>query len=132
MKKIKLLELPLPSTAMTCSPTLRTEGSALLLSINLVADDQLRPICLRFLKQRAFRKRAEIYCTEWHVQETFDTVCEVQDSDWVNELRNDSVPEWRTHWVMRHFMIYLDGFGCLEVVSESATLDDLVKNSGGT
>jgi hypothetical protein len=25
---------------------------------------------------------------------------------------------------MRHFMIYIDGFGCLEVVAESAALDD--------
>lgn len=33
---------------------------------------------------------------------------------------------------MRHFMIYVDSFGCLEVVAESAVLYDGVKNSGGT
>jgi hypothetical protein len=34
---------------------------------------------------------------------------------------------------MRHFMIYVDSFGCLEVIAESAALvDDSVKNSGGT
>jgi hypothetical protein len=47
--------------------------------------------------------------------------------------RNDAVPEWRDHRVMRHFIIYVDSFGCLEVVAESAVLDDAGdKNSGGT
>ena len=63
---------------------------------------------------------------------TYDSVCEIEESDWVAELRQDAVAEWRDHWVMRHFMIYLDGFGCLEVVAESASLEDGTKNSGGT
>lgn len=43
------------------------------------------------------------------------------------------VPEWRDYWVMRHFMIYVDSFGCIEVVAESAVLDDEgVEYSGGT
>jgi hypothetical protein len=33
---------------------------------------------------------------------------------------------------MRHFIVYVDSFGCLEVIAESASLDDeSVKNSGG-
>jgi hypothetical protein len=96
-------------------------------------EGQRRSACLRFVKQRAFRKRAEIYCTRWHVEGVYDTVCEVQPSDWVEELRAAAVPEWRDQWVMRHFMIYVDGFGCLEVVAESVVLDDDdAKNSGGT
>ena len=76
--------------------------------------------------------RAEIYCTSWHVVDTFDTVCEVEGSDWVQELRSTSVPEWRDRWVMRHFMIYVDSFGCIEVVAESVSLDDSVRNHCGT
>jgi hypothetical protein len=70
---------------------------------------------------------------EWHVEGTFDTVCEVKGSDWVDELSAAAPPEWRNQWVIRHFMIYVDSFGCLEVVAESVSLEgNGSKNSAGT
>lgn len=133
MKKQVVLSLPLPSTAVVRGPSLWTEGADLLLSMVFDDDGRKRAFCLQFVKQRAFRKRSETYCTGWHVKGVYDTVCEVHGSDWVAELRNDAVPEWRDQWAMRHFMIYVDGFGCLEVIAESAVLHDIaVKNSGGT
>lgn len=132
MHKLKVLELPLPSSGAIGDPILRTDGGDLLLSMDLDDAGQRRSVCLRFVKQRALRKRSETYCTSWHIKDTFDTVCEVQGSDWVQELYITAQPEWRDHWVMRHFMIYVDSFGCLEVVAESASLNDVAKNSGGT
>lgn len=133
MKKQKLLVLPFASTSVTSDPSLCTTGGDLLLSMDFDDDGKTHPACLRFVKQRAFRKRSESYCTGWHVVDVFDTVCEILESDWVSELRAASAPEWRDQWVMRHFMIYLDGFGCVEVVAESALLDETgTKNSGGT
>lgn len=132
MQKRKVLELPFASTAVIRGPVLSTEGEDLLLSMEFDDEGKTRSACLRFVKQRAFRKRSETYCTAWHVTDTFDTVCEVQGSDWVQELRSASVPEWRDQWVMRHFMIYVDSFGCIEVVAESVVLDDGAMNSGGT
>lgn len=133
MNKQELLLLPLPSTAIIRGPVLCTDGGDLLLSMDCDDDGRKRSVCLRFVKQRAFRKRSENYCKGWHIKDVYDTVCEITDSDWVAELRTDSVPEWRDSWIMRHFMIYVDGFGCLEVVAESVSLDDEgVKNSGGT
>jgi hypothetical protein len=105
------------------------------LLLSLVCDDDGRkqPVGVLFVKPRAFRKREETYCTGWHVKDAYDTVCEIRESDWVKELRHDATPEWRDSWVMRHFMIYVDSFGCLEVIAESAALDaNGVKNSGGT
>lgn len=133
MEKVPLLTLPCPSTAAVRGPTLIDTNRGLVVS--LVCDDagRERQVALLFTKPRAFRKRAETYCTSWHVKGTYDTVCEVKASDWVNELRNDAVSEWRDHWIMRHFVIYLDGFGgCLEVVAESASLDETPRNSAGT
>ena len=132
-KKKKLLVLPFPSTAFIRDPVLCTDEGDLLLSMDFDDVGQQRSVRLRFIKQRAFRKRSEIYCTEWHVNDTYDTVCEVQKSDWVDELRAASVPEWRDKWVMRHFMIYVDSFGCVEVVAKTAVLDNEgTINSGGT
>lgn len=73
--------------------------------------------------------RTEIYCTSWHVKDTYDTVCEIMESDWVAELRRDAVSEWRDYWIMRHFIIYVDSFGCLEVIAESASLTDHARDT---
>lgn len=130
--KLKVLELPVASTAITDSPVLRTAGSDLLLSMNFDDEGHIRATTLRFVKQRAFRKRSEIYCTGWHVTDAYDTVCEVAKSEWVQELRAASSAASSAVWVMRHFIIYVDSFGCLEVVAEDAVLDDSAKNSAGT
>lgn len=136
MKKAPIFALPLPSSAAVQGPALVDDGRGLTLSITC-ADDDGRPHSSEvvFKVPRAYRHRAETYCTGWHVQDTFDTICEVIDSDWVKELRRDAVPEWRDKWVLRHFMIFLDGFGCLEVAAESAALESgssSSRNSGGT
>jgi hypothetical protein len=132
MQKLKVLALPFSSTVLSQGPHLYTDGGDLRLSMEFYDGSQKRSTCLHFVKQRAFRKRSENYCTAWHVTGTFDSVCEVEGSDWVQELRCASAPEWRDQWVMRHFMIYIDSFGCLEAVAESALLEESVKNSGGT
>lgn len=132
MKKQALLTIPVPSTAIVRGPTLCTDAGNLLLSMELDDDGRKRSICLRFVKQRAFRKRSEIYCTPWHIEDVYDVVCEIHGSEWVDELRTAAAPEWRDRWVMRHFMIYVDSFGCLEVIADSVVLDDAFKNSGGT
>jgi len=133
MNKQELFALPFPSTAVIRGPVLCTDGGDLLLSMDFDDDGQRRSASLRFVKQRAFRKRSEIYCTGWHVKDTYDMLCEIKESDWVAELRNDAVPDWRNRWVMRHFIIYVDSFGCLEVIAESTSLDEQsVKNPGGT
>lgn len=133
MEKLPLFSLPCPSTAAIHGPILVDQDRGLLLS--MVCDDDAREqsVGVLFGKPRAFRKREETYCTGWHVKDVYDTVCEIKESDWVAELRSDAVPEWRDRWVMRHFMIYVDSFGCLEVIAESAELEgEDVKNSGGT
>jgi hypothetical protein len=133
MEKLPLFSLPYSSTSVIHGPTLVDQDRGLLLSMICDDDGSEQSEGVLFVKPRAFRKREETYCTGWHIQDVYDTVCEIKESDWVAELRNDAVPEWRDHWVMRHFMIYVDSFGCLEVIAESALLDDDgIKNSGGT
>jgi hypothetical protein len=131
MEKKILFSTPYPSTAVIQGPTLLDDDSGLMVVMSCDDDGQERSVRLRFVKPRAFRKREQTYCTSWHVKDVFDTVCEVDKSDWIEELRRDAVPEWRDYWVMRHFMVYFDNFGCLEVIAESAELIE-DKNSIGT
>jgi hypothetical protein len=123
MEKVPLFSLPCASTYVIEGPTLVDEKRGLLLSMVCDDDGRNRAFGVLFIKPRAFRKREEIYCTSWHVYAVYDTVCEIRGSDWVDELRAAAVPEWRDYWVMRHFMVYVDSFGCLEIVAESAVLD---------
>lgn len=132
MEKLPLLSLPYPSTAQVREPVILNEPRGLLLLMACDEDGQERRVGVLFIKPRALRKRAEIYCTIWHINKAYDTVCEVTESSWVAELKNDAVSDWRDRWVMRHFMIYLDSFGCLEVVAESVAFDDGNKNLDGT
>ena len=78
MNKKFILELPFASTGAIGDPTLHTDGGDLLLAMRLDDDGQTRAVCLRFVKQRAFRKTSESHCTVWQVADVFDTVCEVQ------------------------------------------------------
>jgi hypothetical protein len=123
MKKLPLFSLPYPSTAAIREPTLTIQEGGVQLSLVCDDDGCERSFNLFFIKSRAFRKREETYCTEWHIEGAYDTVCEIEESDWITELRSDAIPEWRDRWTMRHFMIYIDSFGCLEVIAESASLN---------
>jgi len=133
MKKRTLFALPCASTSIVLEPTLVGKEGNLLLSATCDDDGRERLVSVLFVGVRAFRHRAESLCTVWHVEGAYDTLCEVEDSEWVKELRRDAVPEWRDHFVMRHFMIYLDSYASLEVIAATATLNyDGAENPGGT
>lgn len=47
----------------------------------------------------------------------YDKLIEISNSKWVNELALIS-SEWAKHWNIRHFAIYLDGYGLYEFVAK--------------
>lgn len=123
MKKSVLGVIPCPSTEIVGEPEVRLVGRdlSLLFEFEDDADDRFSSGIV-FGGVRAFRKRAESLCTAWHVEDAYDSLVEVSDSDWVRELKADSDAQWRDRFPMRHFMVYLDSFGALEVVGGEASL----------
>ncbi len=78
---------------------------------------------IKFSKVAAVRLRTERCCKAWHIEGAYDTLVEVEDSPWVEEIRVDTIEQWRDKWEMHHYMIYLDSVGCFEIIAESwATL----------
>ncbi|MBW9210519.1 hypothetical protein KV100_12730 [Mumia sp. zg.B21] len=73
---------------------------------------------LLFHRVRAYRFRAEGHCTPWHIEGAYDTLVEVEHSDWVGELLAAEPSEIWGDWKIRHFLIYLDGAGAYEVAAE--------------
>lgn len=122
MVKQKGIALPWPSSSLVGQPIISANAGDLHLVMQFVAGGRARRMRLIFARQRAFRKRATVHCARWHVEGTLDTVCEVRNSDWTAELCEATSAAWRNRWVMRHFMIYLDNYGCIEVVAESAAV----------
>lgn len=74
---------------------------------------------IEFSRVLAMRKRAERCCTAWHIQDDYDTLVEIENSSWIQELQADTNINFRNKWQTHHYMIYLDSVGCFEVIAES-------------
>lgn len=73
---------------------------------------------LRFRRVRAYRFRDESHCTSWHVEDAYDTLVEVEQSDWIAELLAAEPSESGVQWNVRHFLIYVDAAGAYEIAAE--------------
>ena len=115
--KQQLESTSFPSTALTSDVEVVKTGATLALRVTFDRDGQDWTGGIAFASVRAYRWRAEGHCTEWHIQDAYDTVVEINDSSWVAELRADSGPN--STWPMHHFMVFLDGAGCFEAAATS-------------
>lgn len=109
-----LYKVPLPSTSFEGDANL----CANVIRFQYYRDGVLYRSGIRFIAMPAIRTRAERCCKAWHL-EAYDTLVEVENSPWVEEIRADMQEMWRDKWEMHHFMIYLDSAGCFEVIAES-------------
>lgn len=118
MDKKPLFEIPVPSTELTtdailCGNTIRygyfRNGAKLKSGIF-------------FSNVKAKRTRSDEACTAWHIEGAYDTLVEVEESDWVEQIMQDTAERQRRFgetWLLHHYMIYLDGTGCIEVIADS-------------
>lgn len=123
--KTPLYKTPVPSTNFTTKAYFDGQGvsPAIRFAYRVNGHEHLGGI--EFSKVPAIRKRAERCCTKWHIEGAYDTLVEVENSPWVQEIRADTQAMWRDKWAMHHYMIYLDSAGCFEVIAESwAALSD--------
>jgi len=118
-RKVPLATLPTPSTAISSDVEFTSDGGSASLSFDFDRDGAIYRSGVRFAKVRASQWRAESHCTAWHIEGAYDTVVEVEQSAWVNELERLQSPRPRKPWTMRHFMLFIDSAGCYEFVAES-------------
>lgn len=112
--------LSAPSRLFASFDVLFRSGDVLL-DYTFWSKDVLRESGIHFGNVLAFQRRADIYCTAWHLT-GHDKVVEIVDSEWVHELREAAELTWREHWNMRHFLVYIDGEGAFEVIAEEVLL----------
>lgn len=73
---------------------------------------------IEFTGVRAYRHRAEVHCTKWHVEDVYDALAQVDDSEWVADVRGETAKGWEDYWTLNHYMIYLDSVGSFEVLAD--------------
>jgi hypothetical protein len=121
--RIRLYEVPVPSTGFVADPVLCGN----VIRFSYVDGDIEKKFGIRFHNVMAKRTRSEGACTLWHIKDAYDVLVEVKDSTWSREImieirdRPDSDPVL-SH--QRHYLIFLDGAGCIEVLAESWHLID--------
>ena len=77
---------------------------------------------IRFKRIKATRTYSESASKAWHIEGAYDTLVEIENSPWVEELQADTADRQRRlgeKWEMHHYMIYLDSSGTFEVIAES-------------
>jgi hypothetical protein len=116
--KKKLYTISVPSTSFTTAAYWDGRGKPAI-RFAYVKDGIEIQDGIKFDHACAMRKRAERCCTPWHIQDAYDTLVEVEDSAWVEEVRADTSERWRHKWEMHHYLIYLDSVGCFEVIAAS-------------
>ena len=109
--------LPPPPSAFTEDAVFTDLGGSAELRCTYERNGAMFAGGLRFEKVRAYRFRAEGHCTPWHVRDAYDTLVEVEQSDWVSELLAAEPGGVRAGWLIRHFLIYIDGSGAYEVAA---------------
>lgn len=126
MRVRKLFEIPQPSTAAVEDPTLHMGQGGVWIVIECYdLGEPLVRSTIKIHSCRAIRKLAELYCKVWHLQ-AYDTVCEVEDSTWAEELKQATPEGHENQWVLKHFMLYLDSVGHYEFIAESVTIENTV------
>jgi len=117
--KKPLRAVPVPSTSFTTEAYFDESGVLPAIRFAYEKDGVERRGAIEFSRVLALRSRAERCCTPWHIEVAYDTLVEVEDSHWVDEMRADTEEQWRDKWQTHHYMIYLDSVGCFEVIAES-------------
>ncbi len=88
-------------------------------------ESEVRNVSIRFRRAMVAIKRAESFSRVEHSRDCYDTLVEVEDSEWL-EAERDSVLNARMKEA-HHYMIYLDGpssSGSFELIAEGWSVED--------
>lgn len=120
--KTGLGEIPGPSTAINSSVRLEQVGTVLTVTFTWFDLDTERtvPCSVVFTGVRAHAHRSESATDAWRIEGAYDTVCEVHDSPWLDEVVAMTRKNSR-HDVdaLKHFLLFLDGAGSYEAIAVS-------------
>lgn len=114
-----ILELPESTAQCEIGPEIRQSPGAISVRYDAEAEGGVSWTSIRFGSALASRFTPECAITEL-MPEAYSRLCEIEHSTWLSELRARASAQ---HQIIppsqRHFMVFFDHVGCLEVVAES-------------
>jgi hypothetical protein len=117
--KKPLYTVPVPSTSFTTEAYFDGAGASPAIRFGYIENGAQHLGGISFRRILAVLISAESICKAWHIEDTYDTLVEVEDSPWIEELRADAEEPCLGRREIHHYMIYLDSVGCFEVIAES-------------
>lgn len=123
-RRVSQMNLPTGTTALAVELEIFDGRDGFAFRYTYFLDDDPLIAEVAFEGVRAYRWRAEAHCTVWHVNGTYNTLVEIENSEWVRELITAEPRHLRAPREIRHFMISFDDNGCLEVAAKSWSFRD--------
>jgi len=81
---------------------------------------------ISFIDTIAYRKTRGNFLNP-HYMGSFNDVCIVEDSDWLNELKSrqskDAELKYYPDFTFKHYIVYFEGYGTFEFIAQDVKLD---------
>lgn len=119
-KKIRRFKLPGSSFNCVSDATIQVLGAVIILRFDYfkIKSDAYRSAIL-FEDAITYRYRSQNCCTIWHIEDANDCVVEVTESEWLVQQISEMHVRHRDSVSAKHFLIWLDSFGCFEALADS-------------
>lgn len=107
-------QFPVPSNCINNGVTLYFRGANAIMKFDYFdeeRDDRKFNGGITFEAVMSHRHSSEKFTKS--IGAAYDTLIEITDSKWIDELKEIS-PEWAEYWKIKHYAIYLDGYGMYE------------------
>lgn len=118
MKKTIEWNFPQFDTGSIREAELSHRNGAILFQLTVDVDGSSEVGILKFLRPRAYRWRAEVHCTGYHVTDCFLSLCKIDDSAWATEIKGQTRDGWKNQWKLEHFIFFVPDFSSFEVLCE--------------
>ncbi|OPH60458.1 hypothetical protein BC351_18385 [Paenibacillus ferrarius] len=118
MEKIEKWKFPVSSNCICSGVNLTYQKGDAILTYDyydIDNDDKVFNGGLIFSGTVAHRHSSEKFTK--YIEGSYDTLLEITNSDWINELTTLS-PDWAKRLSMKNFAIYLDSYGLFEFIAK--------------
>jgi hypothetical protein len=85
-------------------------------------ESKVQNVSIRFRRAMLVMQRAESFSRVEHIRDCYDTLVEVEDSEWL-AAEKDSLSKARMKEA-HHYMVYFDSPGSFELIAEGWSVED--------
>lgn len=130
MAKIARTFLELPQSTAECDkgPEVRFRPGQIMVRYDYESETGVTWVTLRFTSALALKFTPDIATNELMVS-AYSKICEIENSSWLRDLKNNALAQGaEMPDSLRHFLLYFDHYGCVEVIAENVALENVPRS----